>query len=134
MSSGLAVITILGTVGRDAETRQAGASTVTDFSVAVNTRRGRDELTTWYRCSIWGTRGEKLAQHIAKGSQVSVSGEFAGREYESSGEKRMSMDVNVHAFAFAGGKRQEGGGGGYDSGPPPGGGGGGGFGDDDIPF
>lgn len=129
MSTGLATITILGTVGKDAEQRQAGSSSVTSFRVAVNSRRGREEITDWYACSIWGTRGEKLLSHITKGGKVAVSGEFATREYEASGEKRTSLEINVQAFAFAGGKREESGGGGDDYGKPSGD-----FGADSTPF
>lgn len=130
MSTGLAAITIMGTVGKDAQTRQAGSSSVTGFSVAVNSRKGREETTDWFECSIWGTRGEKLASHITKGSKVAVSGGFTTRKYESGGETRTSLEINVSDFSFAGGgqKREDG----DDYAPPAGGGGG--FGGDDIPF
>ena len=128
MSQGLAAITIMGTVGKDAQTRQAGQSSVTGFSVAVNSRRGREETTDWYECSLWGSRGEKLAQHITKGSQVAVSGELTTRKYESGGEMRTSLEVNVSGFTFAGGKREQS----NDNYSPPASGGG--FGGDDIPF
>ena len=76
-------ITIAGRLGRDAELRstQQGDS-VCGFTVAVDYRAGRDKKTNWWRVSLWGKRGEALAQYLTKGSSVTVTGEFSLGEYE----------------------------------------------------
>ena len=131
--SGMATITVLGTLGADAEQREAGGSSLVSWRMAVNTRQGQQEVTDWYTCTMWGARGEKLRQHLTKGKMVAVSGGFHTRQYDAkNGEQRTSLEIRVDGFAFAGGKREEGGGGRDYS--PPSGGGGGGFGDDSIPF
>jgi single-strand DNA-binding protein len=100
-------ITIAGRIGKDAETRntQAGDS-VTSFSVAVDQRNGRDKTTNWWRVSIWGKRGEALAQYLRKGDNVTVCGEFSVSEYEG----KTQLNVRANEVALQGGKgdaRQE---------------------------
>jgi len=74
-------ITITGRVGGAAETRQAGSSTVTNFSCAVDQGWGDRKTTNWFRVAIWGERGTKLAQYINKGEKVTVTGELEIGEY-----------------------------------------------------
>jgi len=76
-------ITIAGNVGKDAETRSTqGGDKVTSWTVAVEERHGQDKRTIWFDCTLWGKRGESLAQYITKGGKVAVSGELSTREYE----------------------------------------------------
>jgi single-strand DNA-binding protein len=99
-------ITIAGKIGRDAETRQAGDGSVTSFSVAVDQRNGRDKTTNWWRVSIWGKRGEALAQYLRKGDNVTVCGEFSVSEYDG----KTQLNVRANEVALQGGKsdtRQE---------------------------
>lgn len=74
-------ITIAGNVGKDAEIRRTPkGDSVAGFSVAVS--KGKDSPTTWWDCSLWGVRAEKLAPYIKKGGKLCVVGEFSTREYE----------------------------------------------------
>lgn len=94
-------ITIAGRIGRDAETRntQAGDS-VTSFTVAVDQRNGRDKTTNWWRVSIWGKRGESLAQYLRKGDNITVAGEFSVSEYEG----KTQLNIRANEVALQGGK------------------------------
>lgn len=76
-------LTIAGGIGKDAVTRttQSGDK-VTGFSVAVEERNGQDKRTLWFDCSLWGRRGEALAQYLTKGTRVTVSGDLSTREHE----------------------------------------------------
>lgn len=74
-------IQITGRVGQDAEIRQAGSSEVTSFNVAVDQGFGDKKLTNWFRVSIWGERGRKLAGHILKGNKIAVAGDLEIGEY-----------------------------------------------------
>lgn len=95
-------ITIAGTVGRDAETRQAGQSTVTSWSVAVDDGWGDKKTTMWFDCSMWGQRGEKLAAHITKGGKMSVTGDLSTREHNG----KTYLQVRVDNLTLQGGKRE----------------------------
>ena len=80
-------LTIAGNIGKDAEVRKTQDGTVvTGFSVAVEDRSGREKQTLWFDCSIWGQRGEKLAQYLTKGSKVTVSGDFGTRYFQRRGK------------------------------------------------
>lgn len=105
--------TAAGRIGRDAETRktQAGDS-VTSFTMAVDVRNGRDKETVWLRCSIWGKRGESLAQYLLKGASVTVTGSLSFSEYEG----KQQVNVSVDDVALQGGQSGERGGG--NGGPP----------------
>lgn len=82
----------IGRVGKDAVTRhtQAGKA-VTGWSLAVDKGWGDRKETIWLDCSLWGERGEKLAQHITKGSQLGVTGELGTREHD--GKTYITLDV-----------------------------------------
>lgn len=76
-------ITIAGNIGKDATVRHTqGGDAVAGFSVAVEERSGQDKRTIWFDVSIWGKRGEKLAQYLTKGGKVTVAGELSTREHE----------------------------------------------------
>jgi single-strand DNA-binding protein len=129
-------ITIAGNVGKDAEVRQTqGGQSVTDFTVAVEERNGSEKGTVWFDVSLWGSRGEKLAQYITKGSKIVAIGELKLREHNG----KTYPSVNASDVTLMGGKREEGSG--YTPGPrqaraeyPAAGGGPMGDIDDAIPF
>jgi single-strand DNA-binding protein len=76
-------ITIAGNIGKDAELRSTqGGDKVAGFSVAVESREGKEKTTIWFDVSIWGKRAEALSQYLIKGIRVAVSGDLGKREYE----------------------------------------------------
>ena len=86
------VLNAIGRVGRDAVVRytQAGKA-VTGFPLAVDIGWGESKTTLWLDCSLWGERGEKLAAHLLKGSQPTVSGELGTREHD--GKTYVTLNV-----------------------------------------
>ena len=92
------MVTIAGNIGKDAEVRQTASGSVTGFSVAVS--NGRDKESTWYRCSLWGSRGEKLASYLTKGGKVTVAGTLTAGLYEG----KLDLKVNVSEVALQGGR------------------------------
>lgn len=100
-------ITIAGRLGKNSETRRTqDGKPVTSFSVAVDDGYGQNKKTAWFDCSIWGDRGEKLAQYLTKGTAVAVSGELGTREYE--GRTYLTVRVN-DVTMLGGGERHSGG-------------------------
>ena len=101
-------ITIAGNIGKDAQTRstQAGDK-VTSWPVAVEERQGQTKRTIWFDVSLWGKRGETLAQYLTKGSKVAVAGELSTREHEG----KTYLTVRADQVTLLGGKRDEGDGG-----------------------
>lgn len=102
----MAQMTLIGNLGRDPEMShtQAGVA-VTKFSVAVSTRKGDKETTTWYNCTAFRGLAETLNMHLKKGQQVFIQGEFSPREYTGrDNQTHTSLDVVIDKFQFLGGK------------------------------
>lgn len=77
------VFTASGNIGRDAEVRQAGGTSVAGFSLAIKSGIGDKAQTIWLDCSIWGKQAESgLIQYLKKGQFVVVSGELGTREHD----------------------------------------------------
>lgn len=90
-------ITIAGNIGRDAEVRTTqGGDKVAGFSVAVS---DRNKNTTWFDCSLWGKRGEALAQYLTKGAKIAVTGDLTIREHEG----KTYLGCNVSEVTLLGG-------------------------------
>jgi len=129
------ILTIAGNVGKDPVLRhtQSGDS-VLGFSVAVDNgkdKSGQKRDASWYDVSIWGKRGEALANVISKGMKVTVSGRPTARAHEG----KAYIGVSADQVTLQGGGN---GGGGYDAPQEPQGQSQGGYGDDiddsTIPF
>lgn len=95
---------VAGNLGKDSEVRQAGNSTVCSFSVASSTKVKGEEVTTWVRCSLFGKRGEALAEYLTKGKSVCVSGGLTTREYEG----KTYIEMRVDDVKLMGGKESGG--------------------------
>lgn len=99
-------ITIAGNIGKDATTRTTqNGDKVTGFPVAVEERQGQDKRTIWFDCTLWGARGEKLAQYLTKGGKVSVSGELSTREHE--GKTYLTIRAEQVTLLGGGERREE---------------------------
>lgn len=94
----------IGRAGRDAETRfTPGGKPVTSWSLAVDSGYGDNKQTIWVDCSIWGERGQKVAEYIKKGSQLGVHGELATREHEG----KTYIKLNVQNVTLCGSKQSD---------------------------
>ena len=87
------VLVVSGNIGRDAEVRNAGGTSVAGFSLAVKSGYGDKAQTVWVDCSIWGKQAESgLVQYLKKGQFVVVTGELGTREHE--GKTYVTLRVN----------------------------------------
>ena len=76
-------VCISGNLTRDPVLRSTGGGmSVLSLGVAVNDRRKNQQTGQWedypnfVDCTLFGTRGEKLAQYLAKGSKVAIEGKL----------------------------------------------------------
>ena len=92
-----------GNLGGDAETKTTQSGDVCSFSVAVRQGFSRDAKSEWYRCTIWGQRGQSIASHLVKGAKVAVVGELTIGEYN--GKPQYNVRV-VEIDPFCGGKTE----------------------------
>jgi len=93
-------ITIAGRLGGDATHRTTDNSEVTSFNMAVDYGFGENKETYWWSVSMWGKRGAALAQHLRKGSSVTVTGEFSKREHEG----KTYLQCRANDITLQGGK------------------------------
>lgn len=94
-------LTAYGNVGNDPEQREAGSSTVTNFSLAVNRKNKDEETTTWINCSVWGSRGDVVMEYVKKGMRLVVNGQAHHRQYErKDGSAGVTLELNVSDFGL----------------------------------
>jgi single-strand DNA-binding protein len=108
-------VTLLGHLGRDAETRfTTGGAARTTFSIATS-RRWKDqqtgewkEETDWHNVVLW--RQENVANYLTKGKQVYVEGRIQTRSYDDKdGKKVYTTEVVADDVILLGGRGAEGG-------------------------
>src|ERR1051325_11347579 len=106
-------ITIVGYLGRDPEIRYTSQGTaVCDFSVATTERRkdkagDLQEITTWFRVSLFGRQAEIAHQYLSKGRQVYIEGMLSQREWtDKDGQTRTGLEVRGSASASSAGRRR----------------------------
>lgn len=132
MANSLNQCNFIGHLGADPESRQAGASTVCNFSIGVSSswtdKSGqKQERTEWVRVVAWGKLGEICQQYLHKGKQCFISGEMRTDKYQDkeTGKDRYSTSIVANNMQLLGGRG--------DSKPTTGPVVGGGF-DESVPF
>ena len=89
------VITLVGNATKNAEIQNTqNGDSVCSFALAVNDSRSQE--TYYFDCTYWGRAGEAVAPYIEKGKQITVSGEFSWREYNSN----KYLQCNVQSLAL----------------------------------
>lgn len=94
------VVNISGNLTRDPELRRTtGGTAILGFGVAVNDRRKNQQTGEWedypnfVDCTMFGTRAEKLAGMLTKGTKVCVLGKLRYMSWERDGQKRSKIEV-----------------------------------------
>jgi single-strand DNA-binding protein len=104
MSKGFQSLTLIGNVGKDPETREAGGKPVTTFTLAVTLKAGSEEFTQWYKVSCWDGLAGVASQYITKGKQVFVMGRFKVREWTGNdGKTRVELEFTCRELQLLGG-------------------------------
>lgn len=100
-------VNISGNLTRDPELRQTqGGMAILSLGVAVNDRRKNQQTGEWedvpnfVDCVVFGTRAEKLAQFLAKGSKVAIDGKLRYSSWEKDGARRSKLEVIVDEIEF----------------------------------
>lgn len=106
-------VTISGNITRDAELRQtASGMAVLGFSVAVSDRRKNQQTEQWedypnyIDCSMFGTRAEKIAPYLSKGTKVAIAGKLRWSQWERDGQMRSKVEVIVDEIEFMSQRQQ----------------------------
>jgi single-strand DNA-binding protein len=102
-------IIIVGNLGRDPELRYTPQGTaVCNFSVATTEKR-RDksgeyqDVTTWFRVTLWDKKAEVAAKYLQKGKPVYIEGRLKLDEWtDRDGNNRYTLDVTATDMQFIG--------------------------------
>ena len=105
-------VIVSGNLTRDAELRTAASgTTVCSFGVAVNehrrTQNGEwEDYANFVEMSIFGRRGESLAQYLTKGTKVAIEGRlhYSSWEDRNGGGRRSKLEVYVDEIEFMSGR------------------------------
>lgn len=96
------IVNISGNLTRDSEIRRTqGGTAILVFGVAVNDRRKNQQTGEWedypnfVDCTMFGTRAEKLAGMLTKGTKVCILGKLRYMSWEKDGQKRSKIEVIV---------------------------------------
>ena len=110
------LVVLAGRAGRDPETKEIEGTTVTSFTLAVDTYKGRDESgkakeePMWVRVNAWGKLADTASEIVKKGMPVLVSGELQIRKYtDKNNAERTSVEVRADKIKLldSKAKRQE---------------------------
>lgn len=101
-------VTIIGNVTRDPELRytKSGAP-VTSFGVAVSARekgddgQWRDGEPSFYDVTCWRLLAESVAEAVAKGKRVVVTGKLRQSSWETDGVKKSKVEVVADDVALS---------------------------------
>jgi len=107
-------IILVGNLGADPELRYTPQGTaVCDFSVATNEKRKdksgeMQDVTTWFRVTLWGRQAEVASQYLTKGRQVYVEGRLSLEEWtDRDGNRRQTLKVHGTDIHFIGSRAEE---------------------------
>ncbi len=104
-------VIIVGNLGRDPELRYTPQGTaVANFSMATTEKRqNEDDITTWFKVTLWGARAEVAAKYLTKGSQVYIEGRLKIQEWtDRDDNNRYTLEVTATDMQFIGsGSRRE---------------------------
>ncbi|MCL2680663.1 MAG: single-stranded DNA-binding protein [Coriobacteriia bacterium] len=93
-------VVVSGNLTRDPELRQAGATTVLQFGIAVNERRKNSQTEQWedhpnfFDVLVWGARGEGLSRVLTKGMKVAIEGKLRWNQWKAQdGTNRSKVEI-----------------------------------------
>jgi len=69
---------------------------VASFSVAVSSKKGEEEYTSYFDCSAWGSLAENLSASLEKGARVFVEGNLTQDRFEKDGVKREKVVLTAN--------------------------------------
>ena len=104
-------IILVGNLGRDPELRYTPQGTpVCSFSLATNERRRdrttgeNNDITTWFRVTLWGRQAETASQYLTRGRPVYIEGRLRVEEWtDRDGKQRHTLEVHATDMQFIGG-------------------------------
>jgi single-strand DNA-binding protein len=102
-------VILVGNLGRDPELRYTAQGTpVCTLSIATSEKRKDrngewQDITTWFRVTLWNRQAETASQYLQKGRQVYVEGRLRVEEWtDRDGKSRYTLEVHGTDMQFIG--------------------------------
>ena len=96
-------VTLCGRLGKDPETRTAGNSQVTKFSLATGFKKADgSQHTDWHNIEAWNKTGEIAQKYLTKGKQVIIQGEIRYSTSEKNGVKTYFTSIIANKIELLG--------------------------------
>ena len=89
--------TIMGHLGKDAESKKIGTKTVTTFSIAVSDGTKDKPHSSWFDCEAWDLP-DWLSAGLIKGALVLADGRLKIEDWEKNGEKRSKVKLVADSY------------------------------------
>lgn len=93
MANDLNLCHFIGRMVKDPEVRQAGETSVCNFTLACGWKTSSKDGTEWVRVVAYNKLAEIIGEYMKKGSQMYISGRMSTRSYEKDGQTRYSTEV-----------------------------------------
>ena len=103
-------VLLMGRLVKDPETRQAGETTVTRFSIAVDRRFKTEggQAADFPSIVAFGKTAEFISKYFYKGMKIGIEGRLQTGNYtDKDGVKHYTTDVIAEAVEFAESKKAE---------------------------
>ena len=103
-------VTLIGNLGKDAEIRNGGGTTIANLRLATTDRRKAQDgtwqdHTEWHSVVAFGKTAEVMEKWGKKGKMLYIEGRLQTREYnDKDGNKRWSTEVVANEIRMLGGK------------------------------
>lgn len=99
-------IHIAGNLGADPEIRfTSSGKKVTVLRVASRSRRGKnnEDVTIWWRVTVWGEQFDKMISFLKKGSAVMIYGDVHKPEIftDKEGKPQVSLEITAVHLEFS---------------------------------
>jgi len=106
---GMNKVMMSGNITYGPEIKETKAGDITEFGIAINSKRKKGEEwvdhADFIDCVCWGKRGESLSAHFDKGQEIQIVGNLNSSEWDDQeGNKRKKVNVNVQDWFFSGKK------------------------------
>lgn len=96
-------IELIGRIGRDPESKQAGGKTLVNFSVATSYGVGDKKKTEWHNVTVWEKLADTVLKFAHKGDQVFVQGRLSYNIVGEGSEKKTYAQITANNVIFIGG-------------------------------
>ena len=99
-------VLLIGRLGQDPEIKDAGGTSVANFSIATNEnwtdKSGeKQERTEWHNIVAWDKLADLAVNYLHKGSNIYCEGKLQTRSWESQeGEKKYRTEVIINQLQF----------------------------------